>query len=639
MTQGGAARSRSSPIGYGVLVLCIFIIGVWRASGADPLTQSFENRLLDLRFVLRGTRPVDDAFTIVAIDEQTVNTIGMAAPMRAALAQAMRIIADAKPRVVAVDLLFLDITSADRDLARMLARVDPLVLAIAATNQPAAIEDKHPPELDAAIERSAFAIVLERPATPRPASRRQILLPLPGLAQTGHLAHVNIERSADGGARRLPTALRVAPDTYLPALPVRVASAALGVAWTEVTLHAGSRLDLGPRSLEIDAFDRIVINHPAGTTNWRIVPLTKLLTDSDASAYLSDRIVFVGSTAESLSDYFSTPFSPALSGVEILATATQNLIAGDEIIRNMSTVALSVLLAGAAATALYAGAGIRQRGLWLTATVCIWITALAGLHLAFVIERLWLDAMTVIPALVIGSAAAAGRRLALVDRSRARMQSERTNLSRYVHPALADLLASSDRLAFDRRMQTATVLFVDVAGFTSRMEQVDPIAVAGFLSDLHRFYEDTASTHTGLVVDYQGDGAVIVFGLPEPTTDDARSALACARALLGETDRLRSDLFADSGLPLRVSVHTGPVAAAVLGGRFSQVSVAGDTVNVASRLQEVAKIEGVTLVVTSAVLVAAGIDPLDRKTAFRPLKQEATRGRSEILDLFTLKRA
>ncbi|MEM1046674.1 MAG: adenylate/guanylate cyclase domain-containing protein [Pseudomonadota bacterium] len=638
MTALGA-RSRLSPIGLGIMLICVFIVSLWRASGIDPLTQSFENRLLDLRFVLRGERPVDARFTIVAIDEHAVNTIGMAAPMRSALARAMGVIAAAGPRVVALDLLFLDITSADHELARMLARVDPLVLAVAATNQPAEIAAPQTPELDSALDRSAFSVVLERPGSHPPASRRHVLLPLPGLAQTGHLAHVNIERSADGGARRLPTALRMAPDAYLPALPVRVAGAALGIAWTDVALFAGSHLDLGPRALQIDAHDRIVINHAAGTAKQRIVPLTKLLTDPNPDAYLSDRIVFIGSTAESLSDYFSTPFSPATSGVEVLATATQNLIAGNEIIRNMTTVALSVLLAGASATALYAGAGIRRRDLWLAAAASVWIATLAGLHLAFEVERLWLDAMTVIPALVIGSAAAVGRRLSLLDRSRARIQSERTNLSRYVHPALADLLASTERLAFDRRMQTATVLFVDVAGFTSRMEQVDPIAVAGFLSDLHCFYEDTTSSHSGLVVDYQGDGAVIVFGLPDPTIDDARSALACATALLSETDRIRSDLFAGSSPPLRVSVHTGPVAAAVLGGQFGQVTVAGDTVNVASRLQEVAKIEAVPLVVTSAVLVAAGIDPLDRATAFRPLKQEATRGRSEVLDLYTLKSA
>jgi adenylate cyclase len=91
-----------------------------------------------------------------------------------------------------------------------------------------------------------------------------------------------------------------------------------------------------------------------------------------------------------------------------------------------------------------------------------------------------------------------------------------------------------------------------------------------------------------------------VFGVPQPRGDEAARALACARDLLDRTARL--------DLPVRIGLHHGPVQVARLGGRQQhQLTLAGDTVNLASRLMAVAKDRGVGLAV-SAVAVADGTD-------------------------------
>jgi adenylate cyclase len=244
------------------------------------------------------------------------------------------------------------------------------------------------------------------------------------------------------------------------------------------------------------------------------------------------------------------------------------------------------------------------------------------LQLCFNGAGLWLDGIAVLGALVIGSAAGGWSRLSREHRGRG-------NLARYVSPSLAGLLSETARPAFDGREQEAGILFVDVAGYSGMVERESPAAIAAFLRELHALFEEAAERHGGVIVDFQGDGALMVFGLPDPSCDDAANALACAEALLAGRDRVQAE-FLFGPVALRVSVHCGPVACAVLGGRrHAQVSVTGDAVNVTSRLQEVAKARGVALVATRAALDAAGSDH-----GMRPLGSEPLRGRRGEVEIW-----
>jgi adenylate cyclase len=88
--------------------------------------------------------------------------------------------------------------------------------------------------------------------------------------------------------------------------------------------------------------------------------------------------------------------------------------------------------------------------------------------------------------------------------------------------------------------------------------------------------------------------------------------------------------FLRGPIGLRVSVHWGPVVVGVLGGRrHAKVSVSGDAVNVAARLQEIAKAHGIAFVATRAALDAAGTAP-----GFRPLATGPLRGRRGDVEIW-----
>jgi adenylate cyclase len=219
------------------------------------------------------------------------------------------------------------------------------------------------------------------------------------------------------------------------------------------------------------------------------------------------------------------------------------------------------------------------------------------------------------------------------------MAAERANLANYVSPVLAEQLARGMTGSLDHRNQDAAVMFVDVAGYTSLSEKLAPSETAAFLRDLHRLFERCASGHAGVITGFVGDGAMIVFGLPEPGPADAAASIACGRMLLCEAEKFVSPATGSQRIALRVSIHFGPVTTAILGGeRQAQVTVTGDTVNVASRLQEIAKAQGTPFVFSRALYDAALRYDESSGVGFELSPGQPIRGRGGAIDVFLLKR-
>jgi len=111
-----------------------------------------------------------------------------------------------------------------------------------------------------------------------------------------------------------------------------------------------------------------------------------------------------------------------------------------------------------------------------------------------------------------------------------------------------------------------------------------------------------------MVVNYMGDGVLAAFGLPAAEADDAARALIAVERLRASVAAWLSDLpsAAKDRLDFRIGAHFGPVVISRLGSpTHQQITVSGDTVNVASRLLEVAKQQNCRVVVTEDLFAAA----------------------------------
>jgi class 3 adenylate cyclase len=150
-------------------------------------------------------------------------------------------------------------------------------------------------------------------------------------------------------------------------------------------------------------------------------------------------------------------------------------------------------------------------------------------------------------------------------------------------------LGTDDALAVERRI--VTVIFVDLVGFTSRAERLDPEDVRAVLTPYHQRVRREIESFGGVVEKFIGDAVMGVFGASFAHGDDAERAVRAAlviRDCVGE--------LAGGDLEIRVAVNTGEaVVSRNARPALGESMVAGDVVNTAARLQTAAPVNGVVV--------------------------------------------
>ncbi|MFC6637679.1 hypothetical protein GV827_19675 [Sulfitobacter sp. JBTF-M27] len=184
------------------------------------------------------------------------------------------------------------------------------------------------------------------------------------------------------------------------------------------------------------------------------------------------------------------------------------------------------------------------------------------------------------------------------------------NLSRYFPKRIASLAAEQGIEALSAgRQQNAAVVFVDVRAFTGMSETMSPAELSNFLSDFRSMVSNDVDRHGGFVEKFIGDAVMVVFGVPDETTGCEARAVEFARAILHSVatwNQRRSD-GAASALAVTVGAHAGVVFAGAVGAHDRmEFTVLGDAVNIAARLQEIAKATDTGLVVSRDLLVRSG---------------------------------
>lgn len=240
--------------------------------------------------------------------------------------------------------------------------------------------------------------------------------------------------------------------------------------------------------------------------------------------------------------------------------------------------------------------------------------------------------------------AALGQLIAMgLERSRLREQyaaAERTrrSLERFHAPRVVERLMMEHSAPMSARGDglfleplTATILFCDLAGFTKWCEAHDSETVGLVLNQYLGAMTETVFKYGGTVDKFIGDAIMCIFGAPFMSPDDPIRAVRCAiemrtgfRALVasgacGEAAR---------GLDVHIGVNTGKVVAGTVGSQQRmEYTALGDTVNIASRLEGVAKAGMIVVGPTTAALVRDQI-------LLRSLGPVALKGKSDTLEAF-----
>lgn len=156
-----------------------------------------------------------------------------------------------------------------------------------------------------------------------------------------------------------------------------------------------------------------------------------------------------------------------------------------------------------------------------------------------------------------------------------------------------------DRVHIADDLQSVTVLFCDIVGFTALSGTVDAEHLVRRLDDVFGMMDACAKKHGVEKIKTIGDAYMAVAGAPEHQPDHADRAIRFALDVL---DAIKRD-HGDPHIDVRIGIHTGPVIAGVLGTWKFGYDVWGQTVNVASRLEQ--KASPGTALISAATLRAA----------------------------------
>ena len=224
-----------------------------------------------------------------------------------------------------------------------------------------------------------------------------------------------------------------------------------------------------------------------------------------------------------------------------------------------------------------------------------------------------------------------GRFNAMIEGLREREQLRET-FGRYVDESVAaTILRRQGQDSRAGETGEATILFSDIAGFTTIAEYLTPAELVGALNDYLETVLAPIREHGGVVHTFIGDGLFASFNMPLACEGHA---VAAVRAALDIQRAVGSRTFGDQGVALatRIGISTGPVIGGDIGaGKRLNFTLLGDTVNLAARLEELNKQYGTRILVSQSTRDACG-----ETFTFDSLGRVTVRGRSEAVAIFSV---
>jgi len=320
---------------------------------------------------------------------------------------------------------------------------------------------------------------------------------------------------------------------------------------------------------------------------------------------LKGKVVFVGMSETLTSereDSFYTVFSQAngvfLSGVEIAATAFSNLLANDYVKPIQSRDYLLTIFTWGILVGL-----ICRMMNTLAAALCIAVLSFFYLFAAkyqFQSDALWYP--IIVPLFLQSPVAFFGAVLWNLLETNKERRNIRRALGYYVPSEMVDLIVKN-RVDLRKGGQTVcgVCLFTDITGYTSVSENLGPRELSELM---HRYFEavfEPIKQNGGLITDLKGDSILAIWKASRP--DTALCQQACTAALGIAQAVSQFNKTSGSKLPTRIGLHAGQMFLGNIGaGDHYEYGPTGDTVNTASRLDNLNKMLGTAILVSEEAI-------------------------------------
>jgi adenylate cyclase len=556
--------------------------------------------------------------TYLVITDETYRYFGKNILDRKDLARINQILSRLNPRGVAYDMIFAmpGPLETDQSFARSLANLKSLYLPVGcALSQEPVFFNWKTNEAGKSLFDHLIRPVETGIASPFYAVK--ILAQQERFTKAARgIGDISVRADPDGVYRHIPLLVKVGQD-YLPSLSLSMFLDQAKVPLDSLTVKWGESISfLLPTDGRKDGAVTIPIDRKGMTYVPFIAPmgqdfpvvavhtLDQVYNDEDLRGNLEElfegNFVIISDTATGAADLGATPLETSAPLVTIHASLLNSLLTQTFYSPwNSMEVMLSMLFVAAlfCFSALFRRSGIIY-GSGLAVFVCLTLlTWFEFTHFRlFPIATVSLSGMLLFTCLVVMREYTASK-----DRSMIR-----NIFSRYVPKAVVnELLANPGNLNLGGKEKVATVLFSDIAEFTSISERLAPEKLVSLLNQYLTEMTAVILEEGGIIDKFQGDAIMAEFGVPLPCPDHADRAVRSGLRMQERLVELRHE-WKNKGLPelhCRIGINTGKMIVGNMGSQWVlDYTVIGDSVNLASRLEGANKLYGTSLMVSEFTL-------------------------------------
>jgi len=367
------------------------------------------------------------------------------------------------------------------------------------------------------------------------------------------------------------------------------------------------------REFPVNEHGQMLVNFRGPEGTFPHLSFTDVLNHRVPAPDLLGKIVLVGATARGLGDRFNTPEAADFPGVEIHANAIDDILQNDVIIRSADNkieqlcglvLGLLMVLAASFLPANLTAMAVVTLG--ASYTLIARQTLGHGHRLIGIVYPLLM--------LLSSYVVMAGFRYYEENKEKRFL---RHAFEHYLHPSvIASVVDHPESLRLGGERRIVSILFADLVNYTGLSESMsaDPVALVTMLNDYMTKMTDTILLSGGVVDKIRGDGIMAFWGAPNDVPNHAQAAIDVALTMLTELKKLNATDPRFKGVDVGIGIATGEAIAGNFGGanRFDY-SVIGDTVNLASRLEELTrKFKSHLLVSRETVTRAVGASYIKR---------------------------
>jgi len=658
-------RWRALVTGLLAALALLHVTGLW----TQPLLNQFEDALYDLRLRLTMPRTLDERVVIIDVDERSLARLGQWPWGRERIAQ----LVDELTQRQQVAAFGLDVVFAEPDRASLLPPLQQLAQGELA-DQPAFTDwlrrrgaaFDHDATLAQALARGP--VVLGHYFSSDRAGDRVGTLPAPlaglasvppgllhwdgyatsiaSLAGAAPAGFINAVTESDGRVRAVPLVAAFDGQLY-PSFALAVLRAGLGQPPLALQRRHGqpngpvSAVRLGGADglrIPLDARGTALVPYRgaggAHGGSFRYISALDVIEGRLSAASLQGRYALLGFSTPGLPDLRTTPVGDAFPGVEVHANLISAALDGRVPARPEHVDALQLFWMVVLGIGLVMGLTLMTvPGALLLGLALVGVSV--GINLAaFLGAGLVLPLAPALGLIIVALVVNTMMGYLFENRARRKLAAQ---FATYVPPELVrQMMRQPRRYDMSARAEQLTVMFCDLHGFTALVEHMPPLEVQALLNDVLSRFTQAIHAHGGTIDKYMGDSVMAFWGAPLPQPDHARRAIDAAldiTASLAELNQRRA-AAAQPPLAVGIGIHSGLMSVGNMGSDVRRAyTVVGDAVNLAARLQALARGYGVTLVASQATREQAA----SAGHTWQELDCVRVRGRHEAVHIYTVR--